>query len=93
MKVCGGKDRVQELNASTFELFNFCTLQLLYPVLPATHFHSAQLYANIIPMGNKDRRSREKKKPKKETPKLAPPPRATHQTTTPPVITRTPETS
>jgi hypothetical protein len=43
-------------------------------------------------MGNKDARNREKKKPKKQTPKLAPLPRATHQTTTPPIVTRINET-
>jgi hypothetical protein len=42
-------------------------------------------------MGNRDARGREKKKPKKETPKLAPAPRVLHQTTTPPVVKKTPE--
>jgi hypothetical protein len=37
-------------------------------------------------MGNRDARSREKKKPKKQTPKIAPAPRIVHQTTTPPAI-------
>lgn len=83
----------------TVELLNSCTLQLLAlfnsrtPSLPPhpLSFRSALCQYHL--MGNKDRRSREKKKPKKETPKLAPPPRATHQTTTPPVVTRTPEPS
>jgi hypothetical protein len=39
-------------------------------------------------MGNKDSHRREKKKPKKQTPKLATPPRTGYQTTTPPVVTR-----
>jgi hypothetical protein len=39
-------------------------------------------------MGNKDARNREKKKPKKQPPKLAPLPRASHQTTTATVVTR-----
>jgi hypothetical protein len=39
-------------------------------------------------MGNKDARNREKKKPKKVVPKIAPAPRVVHQTTTPTVIKR-----
>jgi hypothetical protein len=39
-------------------------------------------------MGNKDSHRREKKKPKKQTPKLGPPSRTNYQTTTPPVVTR-----
>jgi hypothetical protein len=44
-------------------------------------------------MGNRDRRGREKKKPKKQAPKIiqAPPRRETHQVTTPPSTPRTPE--
>jgi hypothetical protein len=37
-------------------------------------------------MGNRDARGREKKKPKKQAPKLAPVPRIVHQTTTPPIV-------
>jgi len=44
-------------------------------------------------MGNRDARGREKKKPKKQTPKIvqAPPRRDTHQVTTPPTVVRTPD--
>jgi hypothetical protein len=42
-------------------------------------------------MGNRDARGREKKKPKKQTPKVAPAPRVFHQTTPPVVIKKTTE--
>jgi len=59
--------------------------------LPSSHspshslFSSLQTYGTLLVMGNRDARGREKKKPKKETPKViqAPPRRDTHQITTP----------
>jgi hypothetical protein len=47
----------------------------------------------LLNMGNRDRRGREKKKPKKQAPKIiqAPPRRETHQVTTPPATPRIPE--
>jgi len=59
-------------------------------LVPASNSLSPSLtcYGTLPGMGNKDSHRREKKKPKKQTPKLATPPRTGYQTTTPPVVTR-----